>query len=113
MRAARHPPAAPATRPPRIATSRPSRRMVIATGAVRATWSVTVRALTAPSPKKSDAAAPPPVEDEAVSVGPTAPMSAARADSEDDADDPADRALREGLADDLADDERAASSRGP
>ena len=45
------PPAAPATRPPTSATRNPRSGSPTATGAVSATWSVTLRALTLPSPR--------------------------------------------------------------
>src|SRR5205823_5892268 len=48
-RAARSAPAAPASRPPPSAIANPITSTVAAIGAVSATWSVTVRTLSAPS----------------------------------------------------------------
>ena len=105
MRAARQPPAAPATRPPRIATRRPSRRTSSATGAVSATWSVTVRAVDLAEPEEVRRRVPPPVDEDAVSVGPTAPMTAASATPRTTPISPPATTLGERLPDDLADDD--------
>ena len=73
-----------------------------AIGAVSATWSLTVRAVTWPRPKNPS---PPPVLELAVSVGPKAPIAAVTTRPRIDADEPAEDALGERLAHHLAHDE--------
>ena len=58
------------------ASRKPASSTPTAIGAVSATWSLTVRAVTSPRPKKPS---PPPVLELAVSVGPKAPIAAATA----------------------------------
>ena len=67
-----------------------------------ATWSLTVRAVTWPRPKKPS---PPPVLELAVSVGPNAPIDAATMIPSTTPSEAAEDSLRERLADDLAHDE--------
>src|SRR5439155_25398949 len=76
-RAARSAPAPPASKPPASASPNPISSTVAAIGAVSATWSVTVRALSAPSPNAPWS--PPPVDEVAASVGANAPMAAVTA----------------------------------